>query len=177
MKITLDHSRMFVEEQTLNVEKGVMVRCYAFDHISGAGNWGVKFETYNKRSHSGSYQDTFVVEKATSKAIRNAIAGLIPVELKVRMIDKFVKGGSVAQIEAPKETVTVKPPIKELKSSGPEDFVAIIKKAIDQKTDPVDLHNLAEKIEHTPKLTNTQKQMLASQARAKANRMVDELGS
>lgn len=174
MKLMLDHSRMFVTEETFNGEKGIMVKCYAVDHVSGAGNWGIKFETFNKHGKNGAYADTFVVEKATSKAIRNAIAGLIPVEVKVRMVDQFAKKGSIAQLPSPKNLPSQpKPPIASIKASTPADFVKMIQGAIEKFNDPEELHKLAEKIEHTPKLSAVQKKVLIGQARAKANQILN----
>lgn len=53
----------------------------------------------------GSYANTFALEKAVSKAERNAKRKLIPERVAIEMIKKFVKSGNV------KELAPVNPPV------------------------------------------------------------------
>jgi hypothetical protein len=173
MRIGLDNSRMFTEEVERNGQRGILAKCLAVDHISGDSNWGIKFQPYiAKRKDGSTYQDTFVEEKATSKAQRNAKAGLIPVQLKLKIIEKFAKDpNNVKQLEAAPSTQEAP---RSMKESTSEEVGGIIMRAIESTDDPERLQDLVEKIEHGKKLTKNQKQMLSSAARNKINRLLDK---
>lgn len=82
-------------------EKGVMVTLFAENMITGETGVGVKFEPYIKTGRKGAYNNTFAVEKAVSKAERNAKRKLIPEKAAIEMIKMFIKQGSFKQIEPP----------------------------------------------------------------------------
>lgn len=166
--------RLWIKHDTeINGQKGVQVEVQAVDHVSGMSNWGVKFEPYKKFSKKTRqyYDDTFVVEKAVSKAQRNAIAGLIPLQLKTRIIQKFAEQGKVVQLAPPPAVTTV---VKSVEKTKPQDLTAIIKHSIETTDDPSLLLSLAEKCEQSPKLEKASKIMLSTMAKTKANRMLDE---
>lgn len=82
-------------------EKGVEVQVVAENMVTGETGIGIKFEPYTKTGRKGSYQNTFAVEKAVSKAERNAKRKLIPEKAVVEMIKKFVAQNKYASIAAP----------------------------------------------------------------------------
>lgn len=84
-------------------EKGVEVQVVAENMVTGETGIGIKFESYTKTGRKGSYQNTFAVEKAVSKAERNAKRKLIPEKAVVEMIKKFVAQNKYASIAAPAE--------------------------------------------------------------------------
>jgi hypothetical protein len=84
-------------------EKGVEVQMVAENMVTGETGIGVKFEAYTKTGRKGTYQNTFAVEKAVSKAERNAKRKLIPEKAVVEMIKKFVAQNKYASIAAPVE--------------------------------------------------------------------------
>jgi len=85
-----------------NGEKGVEVSVYAENLISGEGAFGIKFEPYQKKSRNGSYNNSFVIEKALSKAERNAKRKLIPEKSAIEMIKKFTtQQANVRQLAPP----------------------------------------------------------------------------
>jgi len=91
--------------------KGVSVILLAENMLSGETAIGAKFEPYKKTGRNGEYDNTFALEKAVSKAERNAKRKLIPEKMAIEMIKKFVKQGNVqalppanqqpAQVQAP----------------------------------------------------------------------------
>ena len=85
----------------MNGEKGIQVTLIAENMVTGETGIGVKFETYENFSRNGKYKNTFVVEKALSKAERNAKRKLIPEKTAIEMIKMFVNKGSVKQIAKP----------------------------------------------------------------------------
>ena len=172
MKVVLG-DRMFTDEKEYNGQKGIEAKTFAVDHISGMRNWGVKFEAYTKaRRGGGTYQDTFVVEKAVSKAQRNALAGLIPLPLKLKVINQFVKQGSVATLPPPpKELIAPRAPTVVPKEKLPD----IVRRKIEQSTKPEELSLLAQKIEGSKQFSPAERKMLAGMARGKANTIAEEV--
>jgi len=81
--------------------KGVSVTVIAENMLTGETGIGAKFEPYKKTGRSGSYENTFALEKAVSKAERNAKRKLIPEKLAIETIKKFVKSGKVQPLLAP----------------------------------------------------------------------------
>jgi len=84
-----------------NGELGVSVILMAENMISGETAIGAKFEPFKKKGRNGSYENTFALEKAVSKAERNAKRKLIPEKVAIEMIKKFVKVGGVQNLQAP----------------------------------------------------------------------------
>lgn len=101
-----------------NVEEdgnlGVSVVLIAENMLTGETAIGAKFEPYKKKGGKGTYDNTFSLEKAVSKAERNAKRKLIPEKVAIEMIKKFVRSGNVqsiaptnqpAQISAPAQSI------------------------------------------------------------------------
>lgn len=81
-------------------QKGVSVILLAENMLTGETGIGAKFEPYMKKGKKGAYANTFALEKAVSKAERNAKRKLIPERMAIEMIKKFVKQGSVKELGA-----------------------------------------------------------------------------
>lgn len=130
-KIRLNPQYLIKEECEREGEKGIEVSVYAEDLITGNSAWGVKFEPYFKQGRNGRYKNTFAVEKALSKAERNAKRKLISEPMAIKVIDAIIKSepDKVTQIEAPKQqfiSVTAKEPV----TSSTEDKKNLIRKAV-----------------------------------------------
>jgi len=78
--------------------KGVSVTLIAENMLTGETGIGAKFEPYSKTGKKGKYANTFALEKAVSKAERNAKRKLIPEKVAIEMIKKFVQQGAVREI-------------------------------------------------------------------------------
>lgn len=109
MKIRINPSFMTIERDvTQNNVKGLSVSVYAEDLVTGNSSWGTKFEPYvkNKRD-GGTYPNDFALEKATSKAERNAKRHLIPEVVAVKIIQHMLKyePDRVQQITPPETKV------------------------------------------------------------------------
>jgi len=85
----------------MNEQKGMQVTVIAENMVTGETGIGIKFETYENIGRKGKYPNTFVVEKALSKAERNAKRKLIPEKAAVEMIKMFVKQGNIQTIKQP----------------------------------------------------------------------------
>lgn len=94
---------------TMQGVSGVEVQVYAVDAESGGGSWGLKFEPWRKQIFDGkgtTIPNCFALEQALSKAQRNAMFNLLPVNIIEKMIAKFVKEKeSMQKIKAPKEII------------------------------------------------------------------------
>lgn len=84
-----------------NGEKGVEVQVIAENMVTGDTGIGIKFEPYTKKGKKGSYANTFCIEKAVSKAERNAKRKLMPEKMAVEMIKKFIAQNKYIQISSP----------------------------------------------------------------------------
>jgi len=73
-------------------QKGISVILIAENMLSGETAIGAKFEPFTKKGgKSGNYPNSFALEKAVSKAERNAKRKLIPEKVAIEMINKFIK--------------------------------------------------------------------------------------
>ncbi len=93
-------------------QKGVSVAVYAENLIDGNSAWGIKFEAYKKTGRNGQYTNEFAVEKALSKAERNAKRKLIPETAATKMIEKLIgeNPSNVKQLEpVSNQTQTITP--------------------------------------------------------------------
>ena len=79
-------------------ENGISVILMAENMLSGETSIGAKFEPFDKKGSKGKYKNTFALEKAVSKAERNAKRKLIPEKMAIEMIKKFVKEGNVQSL-------------------------------------------------------------------------------
>jgi len=83
-------------------EKGVEVAVFAENLLDGNSAWGIKFEPYKKQGRNGTYSNTFALEKALSKAERNAKRKLIPEVAATKIIQKLLNTpNAVLAIAAP----------------------------------------------------------------------------
>lgn len=104
-KIHINPAHLKIERDVVyDSVKGVEVWVFAEDLVTGNSAWGTKFEPYTKNKRGGgTYPNTFALEKALSKAERNAKKKLIPEQVGVAMIAKLIKQApeTVKKIEAP----------------------------------------------------------------------------
>jgi len=112
-------------------QKGVAVTVYAENLLDGNSAWGTKFEPYKKTGRNGQYSNEFAVEKALSKAERNAKRKLIPEPAAVKMIEKLISEdpANVKQLAPPPlnaRTVTALP----AKKSSPEEVQDLIRRGV-----------------------------------------------
>ncbi len=111
-KIVIDKESVKIDANAQQgEEKGVMVMLFAQNLISGDTSIGAKFEPFQKKGRNGLYTNTFALEKAISKAERNAKRKLIPEVVAVKMIENLIgekKGEYVKTLPPP---TTPKPQI------------------------------------------------------------------
>lgn len=171
IRISPDHLKIDrnVEEDG---EKGVEVSVYAENLLDGNSAWGIKFEPYYKKGRNGRYQNTFAVEKALSKAERNAKRKLIPEQVATKMIEKMINfdPNTVKQIDAPTHYTQAIKPAKPV-ASTPAEVFALVKTAIERAKDidmVVQLDNQAQK---SDKFTDDQKSEIRALASQRADAM------
>lgn len=129
MRLVLDPDKMKTEETEQDGHKGIRVTAWAKDMISGMFYPGAKFEPYQKYSQKQKKMivNTFPLEKATSKAIRNAFRGTFPEAVIISMITHWRKHGKVAQISAPtQEAQTITKEVEMKPSTDEQKFEAIM---------------------------------------------------
>jgi hypothetical protein len=139
-----------------NGQNGVEVWVYAEDTLSGGGQWGIKFEPWQKviDAKGSTMFNSFAVETALSKAQRNAMFALLPSNLVDAMIDKFSKQkGAVETIKAPIIEARI---IKPQATAEDNMFKATLERVDKVKADKVKLEEALTKIENMP-LTDEQK--------------------
>ena len=131
-KITLPPEHLKIERDvSYDGVLGIEVRVFAVNLIDGTSAWGIKFEPYKKSGRNGSYENTFAIEKALSKAERNAKRKLIPETVATKMIEKMIATdpNSVKRLEPVQSkqiSVTPIPP----KPSTPAELKTVIINAI-----------------------------------------------
>lgn len=98
MRLVLDkttlHKEEVVRKENGKEVQGIEVTVWADDLVSGQAYPGVKFEAYEKKGKNGWYSNTFAIEKATTKAVRNAFRRHFPEQLVQKVIAKFAKDKS-----------------------------------------------------------------------------------
>ena len=91
---------------------------------------GTKFEPYKKTGRNGQYTNEFAVEKALSKAERNAKRKLIPETAATKMIEKLIgEGNEVKQLAPPPAQAQVVKPLPP-KPSSPEEVKDLIRRGV-----------------------------------------------
>lgn len=108
MRLVLDkttlHKEEVVRKESGKEVQGIEVTVWADDLVSGQAYPGVKFEAYEKKGKNGWYPNNFAIEKATTKAVRNAFRRHFPEQLVQKVIAKFAKDKSkIMQIDSPPE--------------------------------------------------------------------------
>ncbi len=149
-KIRLNPQYIVKEEKEYDGEKGIEVSVYAEDLITGNSAWGVKFEAYTKKKRDGStYKNTFAVEKALSKAERNAKKKLISEALAVVMIQQILKGNpdKVKEIAAPQYVEQQVRPVAVPATTTNAQIIADLKKKVDGAKDLATLQTYSENLE------------------------------
>lgn len=78
------------EPIVIETDDYIEVRVYAEDPLNGGGNWGIKRQEKFATARNGNKTpDVFALEKALSKAQRNALRALIPEAFVAQMIKEF----------------------------------------------------------------------------------------
>lgn len=116
-RIQISDKNPIFSDRTQQGIEGVEVQIYAQDTESGGGYWGLKFEPWqkvipgNRFGNGRTEYNRFAKEIALSKAERNALFKLLPLEIIDKMIAKFATDKKAVQkIEAPKtETRVIEP--------------------------------------------------------------------
>ena len=73
----------------------VDVAIYAYDELRKIGAWGMARGYTKQQTRSGEVEDRFASAKAMSKAQRNALNQLFPMEMVAKMLKLFIKQGKV----------------------------------------------------------------------------------
>ena len=172
-KIRINPQYIVKEEKEYDGQKGIEVSVFAEDLVTGNSAWGVKFEPYRKMGRNGEYANTFAIEKAVSKAERNAKRKLIPETLAIKMIDALIRENpkSVKQIEAPKFVSRVVTPEKP-NPTTPEELKAITLNAIMKARTADTIIDIDKRSQASDKLTKEMK----AEIHSFASQRVDLLG-
>ena len=174
-KIRLSPDHLKIER---NVEQdgqlGVSVSVYAENMLDTSSSWGSKFEAYEKIGKNGKYKNTFPVEKALSKAERNAKRKLIPEKAAIVLIKKLMTDvpEGVAYLNAPADqSVSVEslPP----KSSTPAEVEDMIRRMIVNSKTSDEVLAIDKKSQESKLLSVKFKK----EVRGLASKRVDELNS
>ena len=171
-KISFHPDHMRVERDVVyNDEKGVEVTVLAENIVDGNRAWGIKFEPYMKTGKNGKYANTFAVEKALSKAERNAKRKLIPEVVATNMIAALIKeGNEIQSIEAPQEVYRSVMPAQP-RASTPQDLQTVIENAIKNAKSVDDVIYIDEKAQDSDKL----KEDVKKKIHIACNKRVSEL--
>ena len=151
--------------------KGVAVTVYAENLLDGNSAWGTKFEPYKKTGRNGTYANEFAVEKALSKAERNAKRKLIPETAAAMMIDKLLTENpdNVKKLAPPPAQVRFVTPATP-KTSSLEEVKDLIRRGVKAAKSPDIAMTFDEKTQAGKFDDDFKKEI-----RALANQRVDEL--
>ncbi len=153
-------------------EKGVQVSVFAENLVDGNSAWGIKFEAYWKAGKNGKYKNDFAVEKALSKAERNAKRKLMPEVAVLKIIEKLINSdpNAVKQINAPevRQQIVSAAPVK---ASTPEEIKETIRLAIKTAKNSDTVIMFDEKTQESNKFDAKFKKEIKNLA----NRKVEEL--
>lgn len=171
-KIRLNPQYLVKEECERDGQKGIEVSVYAEDLVTGNSAWGIKFEPYKKSGRNGTYSNTFAVEKALSKAERNAKRKLIPEVMATKIIKKLIAENpeNVKQITPPAyqtQAIAPKAPI----ASTPEEKMLLIRKAIKTQKNQSAIITIMEKTQASDEFSEEFKAEISNLASTR----VDEL--
>ena len=151
-------------------EKGVQVSVFAENLVDGNSAWGIKFEAYQKTGRNGKYKNEFAVEKALSKAERNAKRKLMPEVAVLKIIEKLigVSPDTVKQINAPevRQQIVGAAPAK---PSTPEEIEKAIRDAIRFAKKSGDVILIDEKTQGSNRFTVVFKKEIKNLANDKVN--------
>ena len=171
-KIRINPMHLLKEEVEREGEKGIEVSVFGEDLISMGSAWGVKFEPYFKVGRDNKrYANTFAVEKALSKAERNAKRKLISEGIAVKMIQVLIaegKGLHVQALNAPAYLPTVVRPAVPV-ASTPEALYKVVEDAIKNAKTIGIIIDLDERAQASDKLDAEMKKKLHSLALGKTD--------
>lgn len=173
IRISPEHMRIERDVEYDGV-KGVEVSVYAENLIDGNSAWGIKFEPYKKKGRNGEYTNTFAVEKAISKAERNAKRKLIPETAAMKIIEKLIgeQPDGVKHLDAPppqSETRQVQKP----KPSTPEELKKVIIDAMHQINDPNKIIEFNERAQNDKRLNDEMKKEINSVANGRVDSLTN----
>lgn len=155
LKIRINPEYLKIERDVeYDGQKGVEVSVFGENLVDGNSGWGVKFEPYFKIGKNGKYKNEFAVEKALSKAERNAKRKLIPEVLATKTIEKIMTSSpeSVRRLEAPKPQFNKVAPLPP-KASGKKDIEGIVRNMVNDAKTIDELIDISEKLIKSPKHT------------------------
>jgi len=153
--------------------KGVAVTVYAENLLDGNSAWGTKFEPYKKAGKNGTYSNEFAVEKALSKAERNAKRKLIPETAAAKMIEKLMSENpdNVKKLAPPPPQVRFVTPATP-KASSPDEVKDLIRRGVKAAKSP----DIAMTFDEKTQAGNFDDEF-KKEIKALANQRVDELMS
>lgn len=181
IRINPVHIRV-VRDVDYDGEKGIEVSVYAENLVDGNSAWGIKFEPYKKwttgKTVNGKwiepklYKNDFVVEKALSKAERNAKRKLIPEVLAIKTIEAIVK-------TTPKSVKQILPPppqhykVKKIppKQSSQSELEQIVINLVNNAKTVDDLIAIAEQLTKSSKHNPKFKQKMSDIIKTKVEKM------
>ena len=176
-KIRINPSHLLKEEVKREGEDGIEVSVFAEDLVTGNSAWGVKFEPYFKVGRGNKrYANKFAVEKALSKAERNAKRKLISEGAATAIIQHLIKegGGShVKRLEAPRYIETVVRPAMPV-ASTPEALYKVVEDAIKNARNIGVVIDLDERAQASDKLNDEMKKKLHALALGRTDTMQDD---
>jgi len=174
-KITFPPEHMKVERDvSYDGVLGIEVRVFAVNLIDGTSAWGIKFEPYKKSGRNGSYENTFAIEKALSKAERNAKRKLIPETVATKMIEKMIKAdpNSVQRL-APVENKQISVTPTQPRPSTKAEVQKVITDAIKYSNDISQVIDFDEKVSKDKRFANDED--FKNQVHQLANLRVNQL--
>jgi len=173
-KIRINPQYIKIERDVIyNGEKGVEVSVYAEDLITANSAWGVKFEPYEKVGGRGKYPNTFAVEKALSKAERNAKRKLIPETAATKIIQQLLATpGTVKLLDAPPTEVKTKTVAVPVPSTA-EELFDVTMKAIEKTKDLDVLTGIQNRSKDSDKLTQQQKDKIHHAVSVRADQIIN----
>lgn len=172
-KIRMNPKFLQIERDvTQDGELGVSVSVYAEDLINGNSSWGSKFEPYMKVGRNGQYKNEFALEKALSKAERNAKRRLIPEPAAIKMIELLMQEQPemVRDIEPPKDLPRIVQPRK-LTASTPQELEEITMAAIRNAKTPHELVKINQGVQGSDKFNEAAKDRLRQAGIARGDQL------
>ena len=157
-------------------EEGVEVSVFAENLVDGNSAWGIKFEPYKIPTTGGkTINNKFAIEKALSKAERNAKKKLIPAQAATAMINQIIEGN-------PDRVKSLKPAKKSQKtykanraSKTPTDRLQeVVRSAVNNATTKKKLDDLKEGVKKSKKFSGEFKEDILSEIEDKKRIIASE---
>lgn len=174
IRISPDHIKIEREVEEDGI-KGVAVTVYAENLIDGNSAWGTKFEPYKKVGRNGTYANTFAVEKALSKAERNAKRKLIPETVVVKMIEKLMTTDpNAVQFLPPANNAPALAAPVAPKPSSPAEIQQLIRDRINASKTKATVMEIDRKVQESDNFSKTFKKEIRDLASTKIDKL-DEI--